>query len=65
MKNFERQGFSVVLEEDEITKEALIDKVNALYQDRNQYIDAMRNSGQQDSIRTILQLIETAHTAKK
>ena len=64
-RSFERQGFSVVLEEDEITKEALIDKVNALYQDRNQYIDAMRNSGQQDSIRTILQLIETAHTAKK
>ena len=57
-RSFERQGFSLVLEEEEVTKESLLDAVNKLYQDRTAYIDAMRNSGQQDSIRTIIQLIE-------
>ena len=57
-RSFERQGFSLVLEEEEVTKESLLDAVNKLYQDRVAYIDAMRNSGQQDSIRTIIQLIE-------
>ena len=57
-RSFERQGFSTVLEEEDVTKESLLDSIHKLYQDRTAYIDAMRNSGQQDSIRTIIQLIE-------
>ena len=57
-RSFERQGFSLVLEEEEVTKESLLGAVNKLYQNRTAYIDAMCNSGQQDSIRTIIQLIE-------
>lgn len=57
-RSFERQGFSIVLEEEEVTKETLLDAVNKLYQNRTAYIDAMCNSGQQDSIQTIIQLIE-------
>lgn len=57
-RSFERQGFSTVLEEEEVTKESLLDSIHKLYQDRTAYIDAMHNSGQQDSIRTIIQLIE-------
>ena len=57
-RSFERQGFSIVLEEEEVTRESLLDAVNHLYQNRSTYINAMCDSGQQDSIRTIIQLIE-------
>ena len=57
-RSSERQGFSTVLEEEDVTKESLLDSIHKLYQNRTAYIDAMHNSGQQDSIRTIIQLIE-------
>lgn len=57
-RSFERQGFSIVLEEEEVTKDTLLHAVDRLYTDRNTYMEAMRNSGQQDSIQTILNLIQ-------
>lgn len=63
-RSFERQGFSVVLEEEDVTKESLLDAVNSLYQNRASYMDAMRDSGQQDSINTIVQLIEEVHIVR-
>ena len=59
-RSFERQGFSMVLEEEELNKDSLLASVHRLYSDRASYIDAMRNSGQQDSIKTIIGLIEEA-----
>ena len=56
-RSFERQGFSLVLEEEEVTKDTLLEAVQNLYDNRNTFIDAMRNSGQQDSINTILNLV--------
>ena len=63
-RSFERQGFSIVLEEEEVTKETLLNAVNKLYENRASYMDAMRDSGQHDSINTIIQLIEEVHTAR-
>ena len=57
-RSFERQRFSIVLEEEEVTKDTLLHAVDRLYTDRNTYMEAMRNSGQQDSIQTILNLIQ-------
>lgn len=57
-RSFERQGFSIVLEEEEVTKETLLNAVQNLYANRESYTDAMSKSGQQDSIQTILNLIE-------
>lgn len=57
-RSFERQGFSIVLEEEEVTKETLLNAVQNLYTNRESYTDAMSKSGQQDSIQTILNLIE-------
>ena len=57
-RSFERQGFSLVIEEEELTTQALIDSVHRLYTDKGSFIDAMRNSRQQDSINTIIGLIE-------
>ena len=57
-RSFERQGFSMVLEEEELTEESLVTAVHNLYNNKGKFIDAMRNSGQQDSIHTIISLIE-------
>lgn len=59
-RSFERQGFSMVLEEEELNKDSLLASVHRLYSDRGSFIDAMRDSGQQDSIKTIIGLIEEA-----
>lgn len=57
-RSFERQGFSIVLEEEETTKESLLDAVEKLYKNRDTYLENMRSSGQQDSIQTILSLVQ-------
>ena len=61
-RSFERQGFSMVLEEEELTEESLVTAVHNLYNNKGKFIDAMRNSGQQDSINTIISLIEDVST---
>lgn len=57
-RSFERQGFSLVLEEEQLTKETLLNAVKTLYENRTTFINSMKNSGQQDSIGTIISLIE-------
>lgn len=59
-RSFERQGYSVVLEEEELNKQVLLDSLLRLYENRESYIDAMKNSPQQNSIDTIIDLIEAA-----
>ena len=58
-RSFERQGFSMVLEEEELTNEVLLSAINSLYENRETYIDAMKKSDQQNSIDTIIDLIES------
>ena len=58
-RSFERQGFSMVLEEEEITNEILLGAIRNLYENRESYIDAMKKSNQQNSIDTIIDLIES------
>ncbi len=57
-RSFEEQGFSLVIEEEDLTTELLTEKVNTLFDSRHDYMNTMANSGQMDSIRTIMQLIE-------
>ena len=57
-RSFERQGFSCVLEEEEVTTESLVNAVRNLYGNREAYISAMENSKHTDSIDHILSLIE-------
>lgn len=59
-RSFERQGYSVVLEEEELNDKILLDAIQKLYQEKDAYIESMKKSSQQDSIKTILQLIENA-----
>lgn len=56
--SFEKQGYSMVLEEENLTEESLLQAVNELYENREKYQNAMKNSTHTDSIRIILQLID-------
>ena len=58
-RSFERQGFSMVLEEEELTNEVLLNAINTLYENRKTYINTMKSSNQQNSIDTIIDLIES------
>ena len=49
-RSFERQGFSLVLEEEQLTKETLLNAVKTLYENRTTFINSMKTPGQQDSI---------------
>lgn len=63
-RSFESQGFSIVINEDDLTTELLVDKVHELFSNRQTYHDAMSRSGQMDSIRTIVRLIEEAAASR-
>lgn len=57
-RSFERMGYSMVLEEEEITNEKLLDTINSLYENRSAFTDAMSKSKLTDSIEEIVQLFE-------
>ena len=59
-RSFEAQGFSLVLEEEEITNEKLLDRINQLYFEKDTFIDAMTRTKQLDSIDTIIALLDEA-----
>ena len=56
-RSFEKQGYSVVLEEEQITDELLVSTVMDLYANRQKYIDAMRVGSHSDGVRVITDLI--------
>ena len=58
--SFEKQGFSIVVHEDDLTTKLLVDRVHELYENRQKYTDAMKGSGQMDSIPRIMELINEA-----
>lgn len=62
-RSFEKQGFSVVIDDDYLTENLLVEKVHELYFTRQTYIDAMEGSMQLNSIDTIMGLLEEAVTA--
>ena len=57
-RSFEHLGYSMVLEEEELSDGILVDAINSLYANRQTYIKAMKNSQYPNSIETIVQLIE-------
>ena len=59
-ESFERQGFSMVLSEEELAPSILLPAIQKLYDHRSDYIAAMEKSQQGDAISTIIQLIEDA-----
>ena len=58
-RSFEKQGFSMVLEEEAITDEVLLKAIHDLYAHRETYRAAMENAPGQDSISVICDLIRS------
>lgn len=57
-RSFKKQGFCDVLEEEDITNESLYTAVTSLYQNRESYIQAMKNSNQSNAVHRIVSLIK-------
>ena len=56
-RSFEKQGYSEVIEEENLTKDTLLSAVQKLHDNRDTYISAMKTSKHTDSIQMILDLI--------
>lgn len=56
-RSFETQGFSIVINEEDLDEDVLVEKVQELYCSRQTYIDAMKQSQQLNSIESIMGLI--------
>ena len=57
-RSFEKQGFSMVLEEDGLTREEMLQAIRTLYAEREKYIAAMKEGDQRDAVSAIVQCIE-------
>ena len=64
-RSFEKQGYSMVLEEEEITDQKLLDTIHQLYDNRHSFEEAMSAGKQMDSIHHIVSLIEECVLSKK
>ena len=64
-RSFEKQGYSYVIEEENLTKETLDAAIKKVMTEKETYISNMKSSQQLDSIHTILKLIEEASEKKK
>ncbi len=56
-RSFEKQGFSTVLEEEQLTNDSLFDAIETTYQNRQNYITAMEQSTLKDAVSTVIHLI--------
>lgn len=57
-KSFEKQGFSVVIEEENLADELLLKEIMSVYEHRDEYSKAMSESEQRDAVNTIIELLE-------
>lgn len=57
-KSFQDSGYSFVLEEEKLSAESLMDAISMVWNHKDTYVDAMKNSQGKDSIQTIFELIE-------
>ncbi|HYH05150.1 MAG TPA: glycosyltransferase, partial [Bacillota bacterium] len=56
-RSFEKQGFSMVLEEEELTESLLLEQIHLLYREREKYIAAMDRSELKDAATAIIRQI--------
>ncbi len=57
-KSFEQQGFSIVLEEEELTDDLLLQTIHRLYEERSVYTAKMKESAMTDSINAVIRVIQ-------
>ena len=59
-KSFTEKGYSVTLEQEKMTPESILQSVNEVYQNRQQYIEAMEKASRQSGSERVLEVIEQA-----
>ncbi len=62
--SFEKSGYSIVIQEEDVTDEKLLNAVNQAYDNREEYIRAMKRSQLNNSIEKIVGLINEAASKK-
>ena len=63
-RSFVAQGFSMMIEEEELTDERLISGILSLYENRDKYIAKMSESRQSNGVNVILGLIDELTAGK-
>lgn len=56
--SFKKSGYSLVLQEEDVTDKTLLEKLNYLYENRNSYINNMSKSKMNDGVKNITELIK-------
>ncbi len=57
-ESFEKQGFSMVLQEEDMDDESIIRCIDTLWADRDKYIEAMKASPNADGVALVIKIIE-------
>ncbi len=57
-RSFEKQGFSVVIDDEALDEDVLVEKIKEVYAERKKILEKMQASNQYNAILTILNLIE-------
>lgn len=63
-KSFKKNGYSYVIEEEELSKTSLINAIRDVMVHKGEYIKAMEESEMSDSVGTIMELIKQAANSK-
>ncbi len=58
-QSFEKSGYSFVIQEEDVTKETLLNAVESVFSDRDKYIKAMDESEMADAIKSITEIIDS------
>ncbi len=56
-RSFEQQGFSMVIDNDDLDEDILVETIEELYNDREKYIEAMSKSNLHSATETIVRII--------
>jgi UDP-N-acetylglucosamine--N-acetylmuramyl-(pentapeptide) pyrophosphoryl-undecaprenol N-acetylglucosamine transferase len=59
-RSFAQQGFSEVIDNDELDETNLTEAIHSVYENRDRYIEAMNRSNQHEATETILKMIDDA-----
>ncbi len=64
-RSFASRGYSFVLQDEDLSDETLLSALNAVLEDKERYIDAMKKSPEADAVRTICELIGSVSSGKE
>ena len=56
--SFEKQGFSYVIKEEELTSDGLLEAISNVFENRDTYVKAMEESNQHDAVKKVVDIIE-------